>query len=131
VTIPKLGETRSAYLGLVCGAIGFTGYAFASEGWMIYGWMLVWSLMGFAMPALNAIMSEQVGPSEQGELQGALASVGGLTSVVAPPLLTHIFSYFSSVDAPIYFPGAAFLTAGSFMAIAALLLTRVRQDSSA
>jgi DHA1 family tetracycline resistance protein-like MFS transporter len=131
VVIPKIGERRSAYLGLLCGAIGFTGYAFASEGWMIYAWMLIWSLMGFAMPALNAIMSEQVGPSEQGELQGALAGVGGLTSVVAPPLLTHIFSYFSSADAPVYFPGAAFLTAGFLMAIAALLLTRVRLGEEA
>jgi DHA1 family tetracycline resistance protein-like MFS transporter len=122
IVIPRLGETRSAYLGLTCGAIGFFGYAFATEGWMLYGWMAVWVLMGLVMPSLNAIMSKEVGPSEQGELQGALASLGGLTSVAAPPILSNLFGYFTSSAAPIYFPGAAFFAAAVFTLLAALLL---------
>ena len=126
VAIPRLGERRAAYLGLACGAVGFAGYAFSTAGWMMYAWMAVWSLMGLAMPAINAILSREVGPREQGELQGALASVGGLTSVVAPPLLTHIFAFFTRAHAPVYFPGAAFLAAGLMLALASLLLMRMR-----
>ena len=82
----RLGEIRSAYIGLACGAIGFTGYAFfATQGWMIYSWMAVFVFIGLSGPAINAIMSRQVGPTEQGELQGALASLGSLTSEAAPP----------------------------------------------
>lgn len=126
VAIPHLGERRAAYLGLLCGAVGFAGYGFASHGWMMYAWMVVWALMGLAMPSINAILSRDVGPKEQGELQGALASVGGLTSIVAPPLLTHVFAWFTAADAPVYFPGAAFLAAGLMLALAALLLKRMR-----
>ena len=127
LAVPRLGEWRAAYVGLLCGAIGFAGYAFATAGWQMYAWMLVWSLMGLAMPAFNAIMSSQVPANRQGELQGALASIGGLTSVVAPPLLTNVFGYFTSAGAPIYFPGAAFFAAGAMLALAALMLTRMRQ----
>ncbi len=133
ILIPKIGEARAAYIGLMAGAIGFAGYGFATQGWMMYPWMLVWSLMGLAMPAINGIISKQVPSNEQGEVQGALASVGGITSIVAPVLLTNVFAYFTGAampsyipKAPFYFPGAAFLAAGLMLAIAALLLTRAR-----
>ncbi len=128
IAIPRLGEARAAYLGLICGALGFAGYAFATQSWMMYGWMAVWAIMGLAMPSLNAIMSKQVPANAQGELQGALGSIGGLTSVVAPPLLTNIFGYFTSAAAPVYFPGAAFLAAGLMLALAALLLSRMHRS---
>ena len=124
--IPRIGEVRATYVSLAAGAVGFAGYAFATQGWMMYAWMAVWSLMALSMPALNAIMSKQVGPSEQGELQGALSSVGGLTSVVAPPLLTGLFAWFTGPSAPVFFPGAAFLAGGVFLALALLWFTQLR-----
>ncbi|HWA90516.1 MAG TPA: TCR/Tet family MFS transporter [Rhizomicrobium sp.] len=124
--VPKIGETASVYLGLVSGAIGFAGYAFATESWMMFAFMVPFSLMAFVMPALNATMSKMVGPSEQGELQGALTCIGSLTSIVSPPLLTTLFWYFSRKDAPVYFPGAAFLAASLFLVVAALVFTRMR-----
>ncbi|HEY8699275.1 MAG TPA: TCR/Tet family MFS transporter [Rhizomicrobium sp.] len=127
ILIPRLGEGRAAYVGLMSGAVGFAGYAFATQGWMMYPWMLVWSLMGLAMPAINGIISKQIPANEQGEVQGALASVGGVTSIAAPILLTNVFAYFTGPGAPIYFPGAAFLAAGLMLALAALLLSRMRQ----
>ena len=127
IVVPRVGEVRSVYLGLACGMVGFTGYAFASPGWVLYAWMAVWVLMGLAGPSLNAIMSKQVGPAEQGELQGALASLGSLTSVAAPPILSNLFGYFTSDAAPIYFPGAAFFAASLCMGLAALVFSRARR----
>ncbi len=127
IVIPRLGELRSAYLGITCGAIGFFGYAYATQGWMLYVWMSIWVLMALAGPSLNAIMSKEVGPTEQGELQGALASLGSLTSVAAPPILSNLFGYFTSEAAPVYFPGAAFFAAGVFMMLAALLLATAQR----
>jgi len=131
LVIPKIGETVAVYLGLLCGAMGFAGYAFATESWEMFAWMVPFALMGFVMPALNAIMSKMVGPTEQGELQGALACIGSLTSIAAPPLLTNLFAYFSSGRAPVYFPGAAFLAASVFLVLAALVFTQIRVQSPA
>jgi DHA1 family tetracycline resistance protein-like MFS transporter len=127
IAIPKLGEYNAAVIGLLAGALGFWGYAFATQGWMMYPGMLVWSLMGLAMPSINALISTHVPPTEQGELQGALSSIGGVTSVVAPVILTNVFAYFTKAGAPFYFPGAAFFAAGVMLLLAALLLVRVER----
>jgi DHA1 family tetracycline resistance protein-like MFS transporter len=128
--VPVIGEGRAVVSGMLCGAAGFTGYAFATQGWMMFGWMAVWSFMGLAMPALNAVMSHQVGPDEQGELQGALASLGSLTSIAAMPSMSYLFAWFTGgivgLGAPVYFPGAAFLAAGFCLLAAAVLYTRTR-----
>jgi DHA1 family tetracycline resistance protein-like MFS transporter len=133
IIVPRIGENRSVFLGLACGTIGFMGYAFAAQGWVLYTWMAVWVLMALSGPSLNAIMSRQVGPNEQGELQGALASLGSLTSVAAPPILSNLFGYFTSAEAPIYFPGAAFFAGSIFLALSALVFawTRSRPRTTA
>jgi DHA1 family tetracycline resistance protein-like MFS transporter len=111
IAIPRIGETMAVFFGLFAEAVGFLGYAIATQGWMLYAWMVVWSLSGLANPGLQGIMSRQVPADEQGELQGALASVRSLTSVAAPLLLTRLFSWFTGPNAPVYFPGAAFVAA--------------------
>jgi DHA1 family tetracycline resistance protein-like MFS transporter len=129
--IPRIGEVSSVYLGLACGAMGFAGYAFSTETWMMFAFMAPFALMGFVMPALNSIMSKGVGPTEQGELQGALACIGSLTSIAAPPVLSNLFAYFTSANAPVHFPGAAFLAASLCLVLAALVFTQIRTQSPA
>ncbi|MBU6298732.1 MAG: TCR/Tet family MFS transporter [Alphaproteobacteria bacterium] len=124
--IPLIGEVRAVYFGLACGVLAFAGYAFAAQGWQMYAWMLVGSLVGLSMPALNAIMSKEVGPAEQGELQGAVTSVGSLTSIMAPVAMSYLFAYFTSGKAPVYFPGAAFLAASVCLALAAAVFALVK-----
>jgi MFS transporter, DHA1 family, tetracycline resistance protein len=129
--VNRLGSARAVYIGLGGAVVSFAGYAFSTAGWMIYVFMLPFALIAMVMPALNAIMSNEVGPSEQGELQGALTSLGGLTSVFAPLLLGNLFAYFSAPGAPFYFPGAAFLAAALCLAMAGLLFAAIRPDARA
>ena len=112
--VPRIGETNSVYVGLFLSALGYAGYAFSGAPWILYAWMVVWSLGGVGGPALNAIMSKQVPADEQGELMGARASMDSITSIVAPLLMTNLFAYFTSGHAFIYFAGASFLAAALF-----------------
>jgi DHA1 family tetracycline resistance protein-like MFS transporter len=111
-TIPLMGEERSIYTGLALYAIGFMLYAFANQGWMMYGITIVYCLGGIAGPALQGVMSKLIPPNEQGELQGGFTSVMSLTAIVGPLLMNGIFSYYTSDNAPLYFPGAAMLVGG-------------------
>jgi DHA1 family tetracycline resistance protein-like MFS transporter len=122
--VKRIGEARAVYLGLALGALGFFGYAFATEGWMIFPCIALGAFMGLVMPSLRSIMTRAVPPNEQGELQGAIASLMGLTAILAPLLMTQTFRHFSAASAPVYFPGAAFLLAGCFMILAALAVMR-------
>jgi DHA1 family tetracycline resistance protein-like MFS transporter len=121
-----IGEVGAVYAGLTIGATGFAGIALATRGWMIYAWMPFLMFMSLASPALGAIASRHVGPDEQGELQGALASLGSLTSLVAIPAMSYLFAWFTSADAPVAFPGAPFLASGFFLLAAATMFTRAR-----
>ena len=119
---PKLGAKNSVLVGMVLYVIGLAFFAFASSGWMMYAALIPYCLGGISGPAIQGILSGQVPANEQGELQGALTSLVSLTSIIGPVMMTTIFATFTAKDAPIYFPGAAFLTA-SVLAVFSLLFT--------
>jgi DHA1 family tetracycline resistance protein-like MFS transporter len=123
--IPRLGgERQAAAVGMAFAIVAYLGYAFSTQGWMMY--VVSATSMFFAMtyPSMNALMSRQIPANAQGELQGAVASVYSLSSILGPPLMTQIFGRFSSPAAPVYFPGAAFLTAAILTAMSASLFAR-------
>jgi len=68
-------------------------------------------------PALMAIMSHTAEDNQQGELQGLLGSIGSIGTIVSPILMTQTFSYFISVKAPFYLPGAPFLLSTGMIAV--------------
>lgn len=128
VVIPKLGALRAIVVGLVCYAVGFVLFAFATRGWMMFAFLVPYCLGGIAGPALQGTISGQVPPTEQGELQGALTSLISLTGVVGPLLMTHLFAFFTGPGAPVEFPGAPFvLGAALTLASAALAVRTLRR----
>ena len=108
VAIPKLGITRAIIIGLLCYAVGFMLFASATTGWMMFAFIVPYTLGGLAGPALQSTIAGQVPANEQGELQGALTSLISATGVVGPLLMTHLFGYFTRPEAPVYLPGAPF-----------------------
>lgn len=123
--IPKLGQQRSVYLGLAIYSAGYVLYALASESWMMYAVTVLYCLGGIAGPALQGIMSTQIPPNAQGELQGAFTSLMSLASIFGPLIMNGIFAYFVSADAPVYFPGAAMILAAVMTLIASIQARRV------
>jgi len=124
VVVPRLGERRAILLGFGLMTVGFLGYAFASQGWMVYPALAIGSLGGIANPAVQSVMSKQAGPTAQGELQGANASIASVAAVISPLFMTQIFSYFSTADAPVLFPGAPYLISGVLVFCCVLICAR-------
>ena len=123
--IPRVGGDRSAaLLGMLCGAITYLGYAFATQGWMMYASLLVWLPAAVAYPSLNALMSREIPASAQGELQGGVASLYGLSSILGPPLMTELFEHFTSERTQYPFPGAPFAAAAALVLVSIALLAR-------
>jgi DHA1 family tetracycline resistance protein-like MFS transporter len=118
---PKIGARRAIISGLALYVLGFTLFAFASKGWMMFVFLVPYCLGGIAMPALQGIISGQVPANEQGELQGALTSLVSVTSIVGPLLMTNLFAFFTGNKAPVYFPGAPFLM-GALLTLVSLIL---------
>jgi DHA1 family tetracycline resistance protein-like MFS transporter len=115
VVNPWLGERRSTYIGLILYGIGLLLFGFANKSWMMFAFLIPYCLGGIAGPALQSIITGQVPPNEQGELQGALTSLMSLTTVVGPPLMTGLFAWFTSDHAPAHIPGVPFLLGAILM----------------
>jgi len=124
VVIPKWGQKRSLYVGLAFYVIGFVLFSVATAGWMMFVFLIPYCLGGIAGPALQGIISSQVPSNEQGELQGALTGLMSATSIIGPLLMTQLFSYFTALTSPIYFPGAPMLMAAVLTLLSLLLAMR-------
>jgi MFS transporter, DHA1 family, tetracycline resistance protein len=124
-TTKKLGNERSVYVGMLLYATGLVLFAFATQGWMMFLFLVPYCLGGICGPALQAILAGHVPPNEQGELQGALTSLMSLTTVIGPLIMNNLFYLFTKDDAPIHFPGISFLLGAVFMLLSTVIAWKV------
>jgi DHA1 family tetracycline resistance protein-like MFS transporter len=129
--VPRIGEHRAVQIGVVSGMASMLALAFATQTWAAYAAMLIGALQGLAYPSMNAIMSKQVPADQQGELQGGVASMLSLTTILGPLLMSQTLGRFSEESAWLHFPGAAFVLAGALALGSLGLVLRVRAPSSA
>ncbi|MGL2965175.1 TCR/Tet family MFS transporter [Flavobacterium sp. XGLA_31] len=120
-TSPRLGNEKSIYIGLALYTIGMLLFAFATESWMMFVFLIPYCLGGIAGPALQSVISGKVPPNEQGEIQGTLASLMSASAIVGPPMMTNTFYFFTHKEAPFPLPGAPFLLGGFLMLISTVL----------
>ncbi|KUY20991.1 tetracycline resistance MFS efflux pump [Elizabethkingia miricola] len=118
---PRIGNERSIYYGLGLYAIGMLLFAFATESWMMFAFLVPYCLGGICGPALQSVITGNVSKQEQGELQGALTSLMSATAIIGPPLMTNLFFYFTHDQAPFQFPGAPFFLAFIMLGMGALI----------
>ena len=118
---PKLGNEKSVFIGLLFYSVGLLLFAFASQTWMMFIFLIPYCLGGICGPALQSIISGAVPKNEQGELQGALTSLISLTSIIGPLLMTFLFYYFTKKGAILHFAGAPFLLGAILMLGSAMI----------
>jgi len=116
----RFGERWTLVVGIVADTVAFLGFGFATQGWMAFALSPLSAIGGVGLPALQALMSAEVGEDRQGELQGVLASAQSLTSIAGPPIGTTIFS----LTVP-GFPGAVWLVAAALYLLAVPVLPRL------
>lgn len=118
---PKLGQNKSIYLGLLLYAIGLILFGLAWKDWMMFAFLVPYCLGGIAGPAIQGLISNQVPPTEQGELQGALTSLISLTSIIGPLIMNNLFAYATAKDSWFFLPGAPFFLAALLIFISGFL----------
>ncbi len=104
-----LGERNAVIAGLAIDVLAFVALGFIQNGWIALALTPLTALGSIAGPALQGIMSRRADDNQQGELQGALASINAVATVVAPLVVTQTFWYFTKDSTGIYLPGAPFL----------------------
>jgi MFS transporter, DHA1 family, tetracycline resistance protein len=124
--VPFLGERRAAMIGGVVVAAGYLCMALAPVGWVVVLGIVLQSMGAIASPAIQGLVSASAAADRQGETQGALSSVQGLTAIVSPLVASFVFSTFTGAGAPVLLPGAPFLVSVLAYGVAIWAVSGVR-----
>jgi DHA1 family tetracycline resistance protein-like MFS transporter len=124
ILMKRFGEVRLSLLGLSSGAITFMLYGLATQGWMMYVFILCNLLAFAAAPALQGIISKATPPGEQGELMGSLQSINSIGIVFMPLLGTAILGKVSHFPASDWRIGSTFFVCAAMQAVAVLAAAR-------
>jgi DHA1 family tetracycline resistance protein-like MFS transporter len=123
--VHHLGERRCMMLGAALSVTGLCLYGLATTGPPFWLGMPLISLGAVGGPAWSALMSRQVGPTEQGRLSGASASLQSLSQIIGPILFTGAFSasihHLGEVHGPALPQGAPFFMAAAALTLAAAI----------
>ncbi len=120
----RFGEVRLALTGLSVGTIAYLLYGLAPQGWIMYA-IIVGNFLSFAAgPALQGIVSNAVGPREQGVTMGALNSIQSIMFVVAPAIGTPLLAQVSHLPPSDWKVGVTFFVSAALQAVALVVARR-------
>ncbi len=120
------GERGSIFLGLLMGIAGFCMFGLSKTGMLLWLGIPIMNGMSFVWPAAQSMMTRDAAANEQGQLQGAIHSLRGISGLVGPGLFTYIFSISIGSDAAIHLPGSPFFLASALLALALVLALLLR-----
>jgi MFS transporter, DHA1 family, tetracycline resistance protein len=129
--IRRFGERKTLAAGLLFGTAGFVVYGLAPTSAWFWSGIPLMALWGISSPAVLGIMSRLVGVSEQGQLQGANASLMAVANLLGPGLFTLSFAWSIVPGAAWHLPGAPFLLASALLTAAAGLAWHATRQTPA
>jgi MFS transporter, DHA1 family, tetracycline resistance protein len=126
--VRRFGERRTLLIGLTTFLLGNALFGIGN-GYVFLLGVVVICLSIYNAP-MQSLMSKRVGPSEQGELQGAMGSLRGISMLIGPGIFTLTFAQFVGPWRSLEVLGAPFLLAAVMVAAALVLAWRVtsRED---
>jgi DHA1 family tetracycline resistance protein-like MFS transporter len=128
--VGSFGERFSLIVGLLFGTLGFAIYGLATYGWIFWLGIPVMSLWGLSGPAAQGMMCRRVSPFEQGQLQGAIGSIRGISGMVGPLLFTWIFAKFIGSLRDWHLPGSPFLLSSFLLLTAMVIVASLRRATN-
>ena len=89
----RIGERGAVVLGFGFAAVGLCVLGLAPNGVIFWIGLGVTVLSSIANPALQALLTRAVAATEQGELQGAMSSLFGVSRLFGPLVFTTTFAW--------------------------------------
>jgi len=129
--VAKFGEQRAMIFGFIGGAVGYCCIGSSKTGLWVWLGIPLLNLMSLAWPAAQSLMSRETPPNEQGQLQGAINSLRGISGLVGPGLFTWVFAKSIGVNAWLTLPGSPFFLAAALLLVALMVVLGRGRESAA
>jgi DHA1 family tetracycline resistance protein-like MFS transporter len=122
--VKTIGERRAALTGLTFGATAFAVFGLAPTGLAFLAGIPIMAFASIYAPSAQGLMTRRVLPTEQGQLQGAMMGLRGLSGLISPGMFTFTFATAIGSRADFRLPGAPFLLAASLVTLALVIAYR-------
>jgi DHA1 family tetracycline resistance protein-like MFS transporter len=129
--VKRVGERGALLIGLACAAAGFAIYGLAPTATIYWFGLPLFAFGGLIAPGAQGLMTRRVGPSEQGQLQGANSSIMGVTGLIGPSLFGLTFAWTVDHNSAVHMPGLAVLIASGLMLCGLVLAWKVAKAPEA
>ncbi len=128
--IPRIGEYKTLIFSVVCALAAFMAFGLTASAVVMFSFLIVAALADMAPPTMTAMMANMVSEDRQGVLQGVIASLGSISAVLAPMVMTGLFQTFAAKGAVLYLPGAPFLFSGAILLLIFPFFLRMKSAGS-
>nr|XP_009802650.1 PREDICTED: hippocampus abundant transcript-like protein 1 isoform X2 [Nicotiana sylvestris] len=133
ILVPKLApiirEETILSSALIAGFTNMLIDSIAWAAWVPYIVALFPMFLFLAKPALQSIVSKQVGPNEQGIAQGCISGVNSFANILSPFIFSPLTDLFLSERAPFNYPGFSMFCIGLAWLIAFIPSMMIRFGS--
>jgi DHA1 family tetracycline resistance protein-like MFS transporter len=120
----RLGDRGAMIAGFAFAAAGLTILGLAPNGVVFWLGLIVTVLSGIANPSLQSLMTRAIGADEQGQLQGAMSGLFGVSRLIGPLMFTPTFDWSIREGRWLGLPGLSVLL-GAALFVVAIGLTLV------
>ena len=118
--VRRIGERGAVMTGAAAGVAGFLIYALAPSG--------AFAFMGLMQPGLQGLMTQHVSAMEQGRLQGANQSTGGIAAIIGPTVFPLSFAF--ALRAWPSVPGLPILIAAALLGLSLIVAWRFARPTA-
>ncbi len=125
--VARFGERRALLIGLFFGAIGMAMFGLAPNGWVFLTGIVVTTFWSIYSPAAQSLMTRHVGPSEQGELQGAIGCIRSIAMIIGPAIFASVYALSIGGFRGFNVPGAPWYLASAMLFAAMAVAWRITQ----
>ena len=129
--VKRFKERGALYTGLLFAAAGMFVYGAAPIGMLFWGGVPLYAMVGLVQPGVQGMMTRRIGPSEQGRLQGANASIMAMAGLVGPLLFTQVLGAVVRAGRASPFAGAPFFLSSALFLAALTLALATRRTGEA
>ena len=125
--VAHFGDRAALITGLAFGVAGFAAFGLAWTGTLFWIGIPILALWGLGGAAIQALMTKRVSAHEQGQLQGANASLMGIANMIGPIFFTVTYARAITSSFGPWLSGAPFLLAAAFLTAAMIIGARVTE----
>jgi DHA1 family tetracycline resistance protein-like MFS transporter len=115
--VNRISERGAVIAGVLLAIAGFAALGLAPTAPLFWGAIALVVGANLTFPSLMSLLSKRVDVDQQGQLQGAMAILFGLSQLIGPIFFTRVFAWSIGPGAGLHLPGLSLLMGAGLICV--------------